>query len=257
MAREEAPKNHVAGAPGRIGRRRLYLMRHGHVDYFAEGLTDFTQVPLTEEGKAQATAAGTALNNIRFDIARHSGLPRTEQTLALVLAENDAPPSLIEKANGMAELKGGVYVTEIREELAARLAYSFDVADQPDAAFLPGGEKFSDAYQRITQSFEDFVLGQPWRTALQVAHEGVNRILLSYFAGAGLSGVKAFEQDLGGINVIDIDVVPCEKVGMKIERFCLKSVNVTPYDMVKHGLPRSSLEHMFDIDFDGQRRTDF
>ncbi len=243
--------------PGLVGRRRLYLMRHGHVDYFAPDLTDFTQVLLTEEGQAQATAAGAALAHVQFDIARHSGLPRTMETLTRVLAENHQPPEAIVPAAGMAELKGGVYVTDNREELAARLAFTFDVADRPGAEFLPGGERFSDAYQRITNSFEEFVLGSSWRTALQVAHEGVNRLLLSYATGAGLSGAKAFEQDLGCINVLDIDVVPCSVKDVRIERTILKTVNLTPYDMVKHGLPRSSLEHMFDVDFDGQRRTDF
>ena len=54
------------------GRRRIYLMRHGHVDYFAPGLTDPRGVPLTDEGVGQANAAGDALQHVEFDFAIHS-----------------------------------------------------------------------------------------------------------------------------------------------------------------------------------------
>jgi probable phosphoglycerate mutase len=36
--------------------------------------------------------------------------------------------------------------------------------------------------------------------------------------------------------------------GLAIERVLIKAVNVTPYDYVKHGLSRTSLEHLFDVD---------
>ncbi|MEO0700401.1 MAG: histidine phosphatase family protein, partial [Pseudomonadota bacterium] len=53
----------------RTGRRRLYLMRHGHVNYFDVAVEDFRQVPLTEEGQGQARSAGHALASIGFDAA--------------------------------------------------------------------------------------------------------------------------------------------------------------------------------------------
>ncbi len=237
------------------GRRRLYLMRHGHVDYFAPGTTDFRLVDLTDDGQAQAKAAGRALSSISLDRIYHSGLPRTIQTAKFVAAENEA--SLAEKvpmsiADGMEELRGGVYVTESRTELAARLAFSFEQATEPGAAFLPGGEEFASAYARIVKGFETLILQKSWKTALLVAHEGVNRLLLGYASNAGLAGIGTFEQDLGCINVLDIDVVPKDGAA-KIQRIIIKAVNLTPYDDVKAGLPKTSLEHMFNVDFDGAR----
>lgn len=235
------------------GRRRLYLMRHGHVDYFQPGLTDFTTVQLTDEGRAQAEAAGQALQGVRFDHVFHSGLPRTRQTSELVIAANAAGAGVAPA--GLAafkELRGGVYRTDSREELAARLAFSFDEATEPEAEFLPGGERFADAYDRVVAGFKDLVLEQDWKTALLVAHEGVNRLLLGHASGAGLAGIAHFEQDLACINVLDIDVIP-EAEGRTIRRILIKAVNITPYDYVKSGLPRTSLEHLFDIDFGGSR----
>lgn len=240
------------------GRRRLYLMRHGHVDYFAPGLTDFRQVDLTPEGREQAEAAGIALSGVAFGRIFHTGLPRTRQTARSVMAANDHAGEDgigLEEAAAFEELRGGVYRTDSREELAARLAFSFDDALEQDAEFLPGGERFADAYRRVVDGFNDLLLRRSWRTALLVAHEGVNRLLLGHACGAGLGGIGHFEQDLGCINILDIDVVPGANAHEPpaIQRIVLKAVNITPYDFVKAGLPKTSLEHLFDIDFGASR----
>lgn len=235
----------------RTGRRRLYLLRHGHVDYFAPGLTDFTQVPLTESGRAQASLAGEALSGVRFDCAFHSGLPRTRETLGLVLREEAAIDAAI-AVDHFQELRGGQVVVETAEELAARLAFSFDGADQEGASFLPGGELFCDAEARIVRGLNHLIQDHAWRTAILVAHEGVNRILLAHLTGGGLGALTHFEQDLCGINVFDFDVVP-DGDGVTVERVILKAVNLTVHDPIKENLPRTSLEHLFGIDFGGAR----
>ena len=75
--------------PGTEARRRIYLMRHGHVDYLAkhvvaEGAINI--VPLTPRGRLQAEAAGIALAHVAFDRALCSGYPRTHETASHVLA---------------------------------------------------------------------------------------------------------------------------------------------------------------------------
>lgn len=235
------------------GRRRIYLMRHGHVDYFAPGLTDPRHVPLTEQGREQAMAARDALAQINFDFAVYSGLPRTLETAEIVLGNRDDKPELT-LAEDLEELKSGWLEAKSREELAARLAYSFDAADEPEARFLPDGELFGEAQSRITEALNGLITQNHWRCALIVAHEGVNRIALGWACGGGLKTIASFEQDLACVNVIDIDVTPRpDSSGLQVERALLKAVNVTPYDFVKHGLSRSSLEHLFDVDFGGPR----
>ncbi len=237
------------------GRRRIFLMRHGHVDYFAPDIADLRAVPLTDEGRRQAEAARDALHNIEFDIAVCSGLPRTVQTAQIVLSGQAKPPALIVR-EGLEELKSGRILAATREELAARLAYSFDGAAASGAAFLPDGELFVEAQARIISALEALVFNDKWRTALIVAHEGVNRIALGWACSGGLATISSFEQDLGCINLIDIDVTPNNTgAGLQIERVLIKALNVTPYDFLKHGLARTSLEHLFDVDFGGARPT--
>ena len=93
-----------------IKRRRIYLMRHGSVTYFdATGKPYLPEsVPLNKQGRAQATAAGKvfASEDVRFDRVIVSGLPRTVETAACVLAETgqqivpDQWPELVEITGG-------------------------------------------------------------------------------------------------------------------------------------------------------------
>ena len=238
----------------RTGRRRLYLMRHGHVNYFDVAVEDFSQVPLTEEGQGQARSAGIALSGIDFDHAFHSGLPRTRETLDWVLKANEfgveSDPVAI---GGFEELRGGQVIVKTQTELAARLAFSFDAAAEEGASFLPGGELFADAERRIVESLRVLIEDHAWKRAILVAHEGVNRILLAHLTGGGLGALGHFEQDLCGINVLDFDVTENEEGALTVERVILKAVNVTAHDPIKQGLPRTSLEHLFGIDFGGAR----
>src|SRR5689334_4208253 len=94
--------------PGTASRRRLYLMRHGHVDYFAPRVRatgDIHSVPLTERGRSEAEAAGKALAHVTFERAVCSGLPRTRETAEIVLPfVKDAPPLAVEP--DLIELRG-------------------------------------------------------------------------------------------------------------------------------------------------------
>ncbi len=228
-------------------------MRHGHVDYFGAAAEDPRLVNLTDEGRRQAEAARDALSHVDFDIAVHSGLPRSRQTAEIVLAGIDQPPPLT-AVEALEELKSGWIKAKTREELAARLAYALDGAAEQGAAFLEDGETFAVAEKRIVGALEALITEQSWKTALIVAHEGVNRIALGWACGGGLRSIAAFEQDLGCINLIDVDVTPApEGQRLQVERTIIKALNVTPYDYVKQGLARTSLEHLFDVDFGGAR----
>lgn len=241
----------MSALPGTTGRRRIYLMRHGHVDYFGKEIRasggDFSVVPLTPLGREQATAAGIALSHVTFDRAICSGYPRTTQTAELVLAQQaDGTAPALEVDPGLVEIQGGHFGdVKSRAEMAAKMAFHFEIAAEPGATMLPEGEVFADAMARATASLTRLLSEPDWHTMLIAAHEGTNRLLLSWVAGAGLSAASAFEQDTACINVIDFDLVPDEADGTKIERAMIKAVNLTPYNYVKHGMNMNSLESIF------------
>jgi phosphoserine phosphatase len=235
---------------GTTGRRRIFLMRHGHVDYFSEEVRrtrDIHNVPLTPLGRKQADAAGIALSHVPFDRAVCSGYPRTKETAERVLAHQANAPAL-EIEPDFVEIHGGAtgYV-QSREEIAAKLAFSFEVAHEPGAKQLEGGESFAGVLERGSRGIKKLLAAPCWRQILVVAHEGINRVMLSWMAGAELRAVKAFEQDTACINVIDFDMVPANNGSLtpEIARIMLKSINFTPYNYVKHGMNMTSLESIF------------
>lgn len=226
-------------------------MRHGHVDYLHKRVVetgDTSIVPLTALGRAQATASGKALSHVGFDVVMSSGYPRTRETMELVLAENGASSPEAEVEPGLAEVRTGrMPGARSRRELAAAMAFQFDAAAQPGARMFEGGEIFSDALARASDAILRLLARPGWSTALIVAHEGINRLVLGWMTGNGLAAVQSFEQDLACINVIDFDLVPAEHgQGVQIARRIIKAVNLTPYNYVKHGMNLTSLEFIFE-----------
>lgn len=242
----------MSALPGTTGRRRIYLMRHGHVDYFGKEIRaaggDFSVVPLTPLGREQAIAAGQALSHVRFDRAVCSGYPRTQQTAELVLSgQTDGSVPNLEVDAGLVEVHGGTYGGEVksRADMAAKMTFHFETAGEPGATMLPGGEVFADAMERSVASITRLLSEPDWHTMLIAAHEGINRLILGWACGGGLGAVKAFEQDTACINMLDFDMVPTDGGGTKIERAMIKAVNLTPYNYVKHGMNMNSLEAIF------------
>jgi len=239
----------MSALPGTTGRRRIYLMRHGFVDYTSEEVRrtrDPSVARLTEKGEAEARAAGLALSEVHFDLAICSGLTRTRQTAEIVLAEHpDAP--VLEDEKRFEELRSGQYIDfKSAEHLAATMTFLFEQAGEPGAEFLPGGEKFADAMVRILDGLSDLLARPGWATALVVAHEVVNRMVLASVIGAPLGASVGFEQDTGCINIIDFDLVPDESGNRtKIERGVIKAVNLTPANYLKNGMNLRSVEAIF------------
>lgn len=239
----------MSALPGTTGRRRIYLMRHGFVDYTSQKVRDAADpsvAELTESGREEARAAGLALSDVHFDIAVCSGLLRTVQTAEIVLAEHPNAPRL-EVEPRIGELRSGQYINfKSAEQLAATMTFQFEQAGEPGATFLEGGEKFSDAMSRIEDGLLNLLHRPGWHTALVVAHEVVNRLILAWAIGAPLGSSAAFEQDTGCINIIDFDLVPSDAGRDSIiERALIKSVNLTPANYLKNGMNLRSLEAIF------------
>ena len=63
-------------------RRRIYLMRHGNVDYLAPEVVrsrSTRDVVLSPRGRQEASAAGRAFAHVPFDRAICSGYPRARE----------------------------------------------------------------------------------------------------------------------------------------------------------------------------------
>jgi probable phosphoglycerate mutase len=195
-------------------RRRLYLMRHGEVSYFAEDGTPFGagEVVLTGRGREQARAAAAALAGIEFDRVVTSGLPRTLETARLVtgLGEVESWPEL-------REWEGGTLGDLAEDELEQTFVGALHVRDE-NARFF-GGETLRELMDRVLPAFERLV-AEDWDTALAVLHGAVNRLVLSHALAGGRSYFGGFEQAPCCINVLDLGG----------DGWVVRTVNYVPYD---------------------------
>jgi probable phosphoglycerate mutase len=188
-------------------RRRIYLMRHGAVDYFrADGSAIPPHgVPLNATGREQADAAGAlfARCGVRFDRVVASGLPRTVETATRVLAAagHEIP---IELEPAFSELRGGRLPDIPADQVEAAFLGAFRAvgADVESHRFL-GGESIGELLDRVLPAFERWLGRSDWHSLLLVLHGGVNRALIA----RALAGSRAFfgriEQTPACINIID------------------------------------------------------
>lgn len=227
-------------------RRRLYLMRHGEVSYFNDDGTPVTEpnlVTLTKTGREQAESMQALLNDVQFDRAVCSGLIRTRETATRVLGGRQLP---LEDVAELREIQSESY-TSIPEDLREEdLVYGFENAAQ-DKASYGNGEFFVDFAARVSSASNDIFAQSDWTRMLIVAHDGVNRLLLSMIASnslgdsqQALGGMGGFDQDPCCLNIIDLDVVDGE---VKLAR--IKAMNVTPDNLIKKNNHLTSMEKVF------------
>jgi len=245
----------MSALPGTASRRRIYLMRHGHVDYLARHVVasgGVNVVPLTTRGRLQAEAAGVALSHVGIDKAVCSGYPRTHETASHVLAAQKSPPVLEIDENLVERGNGKFPKVNSREELVELMRghFSNEGVTAPSERAIEGAEPAKDAQARAVKAIRHLLRKPGWHTALVVAHEGINRLLLSWACGAGINATGAFEQDTGCVNVLDFDLHP----DGEIWRTMIKAVNLTPYNWLKHGMNLTSLEALFERDANEELR---
>jgi probable phosphoglycerate mutase len=198
-------------------------MRHAEVCYFdpAGRPLDPRHVPLTETGRRQAAAAGELLAGVSFDAAICSGLARTEETARIVLGSRDMS---LRHEPRFKEVKAGRLADVPADMREQTIGHAYDQAHMPDASFM-GGERWRDVQTRVLEAWDELFADDSWLTLLLVAHDAVNRILLTHITGAGLGGLKAFEQDPACVNIIEMDV----DAG-RVKRAFLRAVNLAGYD---------------------------
>ena len=215
-------------------RRRVYLMRHGEVSYFAGDAPSLRarDAELNEAGRAQATAAGALLAEVPIDRVVTSSLPRTVETARLALGNR---PLEIQQHPELIEIMPGHLSDIPADQIVDTVTKAFSHGISPEAKFL-AGETFGSLVERVLGCWQRIVADPSWQKLLLVAHGGVNRVLLTHAFGSGLAGFGSLEQDPGCINILDV-----EPDG----RLLVRLINFTPYNALKSGLELTTMERLF------------
>ena len=223
-------------------RRRIYLLRHGAVSYYDEAgnpVPSSDAVPLNELGRAQASAAGVALKDVKFDRLIVSGLPRTVETAARVLAENahGAPPTVT--ITELREIKGGAPADIKDEDAEAQFTQVFGKPDNFGVRFL-GGELLGEFTDRVQAAFAQMLADSSWQDVLMVLHGGTNRAILSYcLTGGERHFLGALHQTPACINLIDVGDAAKND-------FVVRAINIVPPDLMQTGHRKTTLEELLE-----------
>lgn len=226
--------------PKDANRRRIFLMRHGSVDYFDDDGKPVRpdSVPLSEKGRQQAIAAGEefAKLNLKFDRVLVSGLPRTVETASLALSRLTHAARL-ETHHELREIESGK-LADIKPQLVERAFLgAFASTADVDAQFL-GGEKVGHFLARVLPQVDALRADASWDCVLLVLHGGVNRALLSYLLTGEQKLHGGFAQDPGCINAID--------VGNDKHDAILRVINYAPLDRLQTATRKTTMEELLE-----------
>ena len=209
-------------------RRRLYLFRHGAVDYVDRDgnvVPDPDVVHLNERGRAQALAMCELFAGVAVDKVVCSGLKRTVQTAQTVLGERDNEIEVVPELHEIRSNWGSVD-TEI--DMLSDVAYSHWRAPDEGSRFL-GGERYADFYERISNAMDALLLDRSWQNLAVFAHGGTNAAAIGWATGLGLQAFGIVDQATCCLNIIDFD---SHAEQGHVVRKTLRAMNITADDPV-------------------------
>lgn len=182
----------------------LYLMRHGKTDWNArhkiQGKTD---IPLNDEGREMAKAAGKEYQSISFDVCCCSPLIRARETAKLFLENRSVP---IRYDDRLAEMSFGIY---------EGIEHSFSIPDCPvNAAFftpaqytpVEGGESFPELLTRTGSFLNEIAIPllAENKNVLIIGHGAVNHAILCQVKGIPLE--RFWETEIENCKLIALEL---------------------------------------------------
>ncbi len=219
-------------------RRRIYLMRHGSVDYFSESgrHPDPDAVGLNEVGRDQASLAGLSFAHagLHFDRVIVSGLARTIETARRVLAETRQKVT-IETWPDLRELRAGPLEDIPDKQLRTAFVGTFEGVVPPEKRFA-NGESIGELLARVHPAIARLRADPNWQTVLLVLHGGVNRAIVSLALTGQPIFIGNMSQAPACVNALDVGSAPNDWV--------VRFIGVAPYDLLQAHARATTLEAM-------------
>lgn len=204
---------------------RILLVRHGETEWNRKGqFQGQIDIPLNDNGRAQAAKAQKFLQDTPIDFAVTSPMARPRETAEIILqshpgVELDFHPGLKEISHGLWE---GKFEAEIEQEFPGDLELWRTV---PEQVQMPEGENLQQVFQRATAAWQDIIhqaIAQQKQTGLVVAHDATNKTLICHLLGLTGKNFWNFRQGNGAVTVIDY---PAGLDGLPV----LQAMNITSH----------------------------
>lgn len=187
---------------------KLILVRHGQSLWNLENrFTGWVDVPLTEQGYAEARRAGERLKGLHIDVAYTSNLSRAQETLRTILETLNLKVPVI-RDQALNERHYGQLQGLNKEQTAVKYGAeqvqiwrrSFDVPP-------PGGEALKNTAERTLPFFENCILGdlKQGKNVLVAAHGNSNRSIVMKLENMTPDEILSLELATGIPRVYDLD----------------------------------------------------
>lgn len=229
-------------------RIRLYLVRHGHVDYFDSQQKPINPkyAPLSSEGEQQIEILAKQLAVVEMDRIFSSTMPRSIQT-AQILSAKQLQKDIV-SCDEIREIKSGRLKKISLEQASIVIKQAYSPYRFGLSEFLQG-ESWQDFEQRVRQWFEQMLLQQAadgsakqQRHILVSAHDAVNRVVLNWAQGLDRHDYQAMEQHYAGLNIIDFYI----ENNVIVESRVLMQ-NFTAHNIFKINQSENALDHVYQL----------
>ncbi|WP_024546691.1 histidine phosphatase family protein [Picosynechococcus sp. NKBG15041c] len=191
--------------PGHNG-LRLLLVRHGETNWNREGRFQGTMdIPLNENGQAQAAKAQAFLKDVNLDFAVTSPMSRPKETAEIILQAHPqiqlaTHPQLEEIGHGLWE---GKLESEIEADFPGMLQ---EWQTKPETVQMPEGENLQQVWDRANQAWDEIVAQYSQtsnQVGLVVAHDAINKVILCRVMGLQPKDIWAVKQGNCAVTVVD------------------------------------------------------
>lgn len=177
----------------------LYLLRHGETEWSRTGRhTGWTDIPLTDHGRAQATSLAPALADARFGLVLSSPLQRAQETGRLAGLEiNELDDDLKEWDYGGYE---GLTTAEIREQSQNPEWLIWDYPIPPGQTPGESSDHVAERARRVLTRVEPLL--DRGEDCMLVAHGHVLRILTACWLNLPSTDGRLFFLEPAGIGAL-------------------------------------------------------
>ncbi len=188
---------------------RLLLVRHGETNWNREGrFQGQIDVPLNANGHQQAQQAAKFLKSEPIDFAVSSPMLRPKETAEAILVHH--PQVTMTFQSDFCEISHGTWEGKLESEIAEEYAQELEQwRTQPEVVQMPEGENLQQVWDRAIAAWNTLVESAranhhgTTQVGLVVAHDAINKVILSHVVGAGAEKFWCFKQGNGAVSVID------------------------------------------------------
>jgi probable phosphoglycerate mutase len=158
----------------------LWFVRHAVTSHTGKKLSGWMEgIPLTDEGKTQASATADALRNVPFKAVYASPLDRTMQTARAIAKPHGLS---VKSLRGIGEVEYGKWTNRSMKVLMRTKLWS-KVQQWPSAARFPDGESIREVQVRALAAVERIAEEHPDSVLCCVSHGDVIKLVMAHYLG--------------------------------------------------------------------------